>query len=290
MSAITASEASYNTLAAEEPLQADLDEKYSIFNTVVKNAAAAGTWLCRVSVAKTNAIEFRTWAMNLGFSVLPSLTNADLAIDLDGRVLDERVRYIISWRKIVTISLRDLLSIHEGDQLAFDITAAGFQAGDEIYWRNTGTTRAEDFGQGSAILRPQGPWLTVKTAEQWAETNAAMKRLLTLRARATGNTALVARFDQQIAQLKQLLEYRAGLTQKTYPEVNSQYEGQLTFVQQENGDVTATINLLVVRDKGLEQATGLSEINETLIITLYADSEFTQLLKTSSTYTVVNEL
>jgi hypothetical protein len=117
-----------------------------------------------------------------------------------------------------------------------------------------------------------------------------MKRLLTLRDRAQGNTSLVARFTRQIADLKLLLEYRAGLVETEYAQVNSEYEGELTFdIDATTGLPTTTINLVVTRDKGMELATGLTETNETLVINVYADADCTQLLKTSSIYTVVNE-
>jgi hypothetical protein len=117
-----------------------------------------------------------------------------------------------------------------------------------------------------------------------------MQRLLTLRDRAQGNTTLVARFTRQIAELKLLLEYRAGLVQTDYAQVYSQYEGELTFaIDATTGAPTTTINLVVTRDKPIELATGLTETNETLVINVYADQACTQLLKTSDSYTVVNE-
>jgi len=290
MTAITASEASYNTQAATTPSSPDLDVKYSLFNTVVKNAAAAGSWTTLISVAERNGSEFSTWAQALGFAVLTATSNADQAVDLDGLPLESRVRYKISWRKISTVTLRNMISIHEGDTLAFDIVGVGFQAGDKVYWKNSGTTNAQDFGLGPALLRPKGPWLTVKSEQQWALENAAMKRLLTLRDRAQGNTTLVARFTRQIAELKLLLEYRAGLVETDYAQVYSQYEGELTFaIDATTGVPTTTINLVVTRDKPMELASGLTETDETLVINVYADQACTQLLKTSDSYTVVNE-
>jgi hypothetical protein len=289
MTAITASEASYTAQTAATPSQPDLDAKYGLFNVIVKNAAAAGSWTTLVTVAERNSTEFSTWAQALGFAVLAS-TSLDTAVNIDGEALALKRVFLVSWRKIDTVTLRDMVSIHEGDQLKFDIVPVGYLEGDQVFWRNSGTTNAQDFGLGPAILRPQGPWLTAKTIEAWSLENAAMARLIRLRSRAEGNTALVTRYERQIAQLKNLLEYRAGLLEQNYEtNITSQYEGALTFVKDTVGLVKATIDLLVTRDKGMEQATGLTEINETLIINIYADQACTQLLKTSSTYTVVNE-
>ena len=291
MTIITASEAVTATISALDPVAEDLDEKYSLFNTVVKNAVAAGSWTTRMSVAVRNADEFKAWANDLGFAMLVDNSNESLATNIDGFTNEALARFLVSWRKVNTFALRDRVSIAEGDQLTFDIVTLGYLPGDEIYWTNTGTTRAEDYGIGPAMARPQGSWLTVKTAEQWAQENAAMRRLLTLLGRATGNTALVTRYTRQVAQLKLKLEYEAGLKQTEYSLVDSQYQGTLTlFSTEPSTDVKAEIDLLVFRDKGIEQATGTTETNETLIIKLWADPACTQLLYTSTTYTVVNEV
>jgi hypothetical protein len=291
MSIISASEAGSLTLTAESPASEDLDVKYSLFSTVVRNAVAAGSWTTRMSVSLRNADEFKAWANTLGYVMLVDNSNESLATNIDGLVGETLARFLVSWRKISAFALRDRLSIHEGDQLAFDITTQGYLPGDVIYWTNTGTTRAEDYGIGPAIARPQGAWLTVKSAEAWALDNAAMARLLTLLARAQGNQPLVARYTRQVAQLKQKLEYEAGLRITEYNDAVSQYEGALTLTTQApSTDVVTTINLLVFRDKGIEAAVGISETDETLVIKLWADAECTQLLYTSSTYTVVNEV
>jgi len=290
MTIITASEAVTATISALDPVAEDLDEKYSLFNTVVKNAVAAGSWTTRMSVAVRNADEFKAWANDLGFAMLVDNSNESLATNIDGFTSEALARFLVSWRKVNTFTLRDRVSIAEGDQLAFDIVTLGYLPGEEIYWTNTGTTNAEDYGIGPAMARPQGSWLTVKTPQQWALENSAMKRLLTLLGRATGNTALVTRYTLQVAQLKLKLEYEAGLLEQQYLLVESQYQGALTlFSTEPSTDVKAEINLLVFRDKGLEQATGITETNETLIIKLWADPACTQLLYTSPTYTVVNE-
>jgi hypothetical protein len=241
-------------------------------------------------VAVRNADQFRAWANTLGYVVLVDVSNESLAVNIDGLTGETLARFLVSWRKISTFTLRDRVSIAEGDQLAFDIVTQGYLPGDKIYWTNTGTTRAEDFGIGPAMARPQGSWLTVKTAEAWAESNSAMRRLLTLLARAQGNQPLVARYTRQVAQLKLKLEYEAGLEQQVYNDAVSQYEGELTLTTTApSTDVKTTIDLLVFRDKGIEAATGQTESNETLIIKLWADAACTQLLYTSQTYTVVNE-
>jgi len=291
MTIITASEAVTATVSAQTPDAEDLDAKYALFNTVVKNAVAAGSWTTRMSVAVSNADQFRAWANNLGYVVLVDVSNESLATNIDGLTGETLARFLVSWRKIDTFTLRDRVSIHEGDQLAFDIVTLGYLPGDKIYWTNTGTTRAEDFGIGPAMARPQGSWLTVKTAEAWAESNSAMRRLLTLLARAQGNQPLVARYTRQVAQLKLKLEYEAGLEQQVYNDAVSQYEGELTLsTTAPSTDVKTTINLLVFRDKGIEAATGQTETNETLVIKLWADPACTQLLYTSPSYTVVNEV
>jgi len=291
MSIISASEAGSLTLTAESPSSEDLNVKYSLFSTVVRNAVAAGSWTTRMSVSLRNADEFKAWANTLGYAMLVDNSNESLATNIDGLVGETLARFLVSWRKISAFALRDRLSIHEGDQLAFDITTQGYLPGDVIYWTNTGTTRAEDYGIGPAIARPQGAWLTVKSAEAWALDNAAMARLLTLLARAQGNQPLVARYTRQVAQLKQKLEYEAGLRITEYNDAVSQYEGALTLTTQApSTDVVTTINLLVFRDKGIEAAVGISETDETLVIKLWADAACTQLLYTSSTYTVVNEV
>jgi len=290
MTIITASEAVTATVSAELPVAEDLDIKYALFNTVVRNAVAAGSWTTRVSVAARNAVQFKAWANNLGYVILVDPSNESLATNIDGLTGETLTRLLVSWRKIDTFTLRDRVSIAEGDQLAFDIVTQGYLPGDKIYWTNTGTTRAEDFGIGPAMARPQGSWLTVKTAEAWAESNSAMRRLLTLLARAQGNQPLVARYTRQVAKLKLKLEYEAGLEQQVYDDAVSQYEGELTLTTTApSTDVKTTINLLVFRDKGIEAATGQTESNETLIIKLWADAECTQLLYTSPSYTVVNE-
>lgn len=291
MSIITASEAGTATLTAQEPSNEDLDVKYSLFNTVVRNAVAAGLWTQRMTVAVRNADEFKAWANDLGYTMLVDASNVSLATNIDGYVGETLARFLVSWRKIYSFALRDRLSIHEGDQLTFDIVTRGFEPGDTIYWTNTGTTNAEDYGIGPAMARPQGAWLTVKTVEDWALENAAMKRLLTLLDRAQGNQALVTRYTRQVAQLKQKLEYEAGLVQAEYNDAVSQYEGALTLtLDAQTQDVVATINLLVFRDKGIEAAVGITESDETLVVKLWADPECTQLLYTSSTFTVVNEV
>ena len=291
MTIITASEAVTATVSAETPDAEDLDAKYALFNTVVRNAVAAGSWTTRVSVAARNAVQFKDWANTLGFVILVDPSNESLATNIDGQTGETLTRLLVSWRKVDTFTLRDRVSIAEGDQLAFDIVTLGYLAGETIYWTNTGTTNAEDFGIGPAMARPQGSWLTVKTAEAWAESNSAMKRLLTLLSRAQGNQPLVARYTRQVAQLKLKLEYEAGLLETDYNLTDSQYEGELTLSTTEpSTDVKTTIDLLVFRDKGIEAATGLTESNETLIIKLWADSACTQLLYTSPTYTVVNEV
>jgi len=290
MTIITASEAVTATVSAQTPDAEDLDIKYGLFNTVVRNAVDAGSWTTRVSVAARNAVEFKAWANLLGYVILVDPSNESLAVNLDGQTGETLTRLLVSWRKVNTFVLRDRVSIAEGDQLAFDIVTLGYLAGDSIYWTNTGTTNAQDFGIGPAMARPQGSWLTVKTAEQWAVSNSAMKRLLVLLARAQGNQALVARYTQQVAQLKLKLEYEAGLLETDYNLVDSQYQGELILATTEpSTDVKTTINLLVFRDKGIEAATGLTESNETLVIKLWADPACTQLLYTSPTYTVVNE-
>ena len=291
MSIITASEAGSATITAETPTTEDLDIKYSLFNTVVRNAVAAGSWTTRMTVAIRNALEFKAWANALGYALTADASNESLATNIDGLTSESLTKFLVSWRKVQSFALRDRVSIHEGDQLAFDIVTQGYLPGDTIYWTNVGTSRAEDYGIGPAIARPQGSWLTVKTPEQWAQTNSAMRRLLTLLSRATGNTALVARYTRQVAQLKLKLEYEAGLRETEYYNAVSQYEGALTLtVTAPSTDVKTTINLLVFRDLGLEAATGTTETNETLIIKLWADPECTQLLYTSSTFTVVNEV
>ena len=291
MTTITASEAVLATISALEPEPEDLDVKYGLFNTVVTNAGLAGLWTTRMSVAVRNASEFKAWAMALGYTVLVDASNESLATNIDGLGGETLARFLISWRKIDTFALRDRVSIHEGDQLAFDIVTLGYEAGDEIYWTNTGTTNAQDYGIGPQMARPQGSWLTVKSPQEWALTNAAMARLLTLLDRAQGNTSLVTRYTRQVATLKQKLEYEAGLKSKEYSLVDSQYQGILTLtVTEPSTDVKAEIDLLVFRDKGLEQATGITETDETLVIKLWADAACTQLLYTSPTYTVVNEV
>jgi hypothetical protein len=291
MTIITASEAVTATVSALEPEAEDLDSKYSLFNTVVRNAVSAGSWTTRMSVAIRNADEFKAWANVLGYAMLVDNSNESLATNIDGFTSEALARFLVSWRKISTFTLRDRVSIAEGDQLAFDIVTQGYLSGDTIYWTNTGTTRAEDYGIGPAMARPQGAWLTVKTPQQWALTNAAMKRLLILLDRAAGNTALVTRYTRQVAQLKLKLEYQAGLLEQQYNAVDSQYQGELTLTTTEpSTEVKCQIDLLVFRDKGIEAATGQTEINETLIIKLWADPQCTQLLYTSPTYTVVNEV
>jgi hypothetical protein len=291
MSIITASEASSVSLAAQAPTSEDLNVKYSLFNTVVRNAGSAGAWTARVSVSVRNAVQFKAWANTLGYAVLTDPSNESLAVNIDGLTGDALTQFLVSWRKVQSFALRDRLSIHEGDQLTFDIVTRGYVAGDLIYWTNTGTSRAEDYGIGPLMARPQGSWLVVKTAEQWAVTNAAMRRLLTLLSRATGNTALVTRYTQQVARLKLKLEYEAGLLQTEYTDSVSQYEGELTLgVTAPSTEVKCQIDLLVFRDLGIESATGNTETNETLIINLWADIECTQLLYTSMTFTVVNEV
>lgn len=291
MTIITASQAVTATVSALDPVAEDLDEKYSLFNTVVKNAVSAGRWTTRVSVSIRNADEFKAWANALGFVVLVDNSNESLATNIDGFTSEALSRFLVSWRRVQTFTLRDRVSIAEGDQLTFDIVTQGYLSGETVYWTNTGTTNAEDYGIGPEMARPQGSWLTVKTPEQWALENSAMKRLLTLLGRAQGNTSLVARYTQQVAQLKLKLEYEAGLQAQEYNTVVSQYQGELTLTTTEpSTDVKTQINLLVFRDKGLEQATGIIETNETLIIKLWADAECTQLLYTSATYTVVNEV
>jgi len=291
MTIITASEAVTATVSAGAPTNEDLDSKYSLFNTVVRNAVAAGSWTSRVSVAVRNADQFKAWANNLGFVVLVDASNENLATNIDGLAGDTLGRFLVSWRRVSAFSLRDRVSIHEGDQLAFDITTQGYLAGDQIYWTNTGTTNAEDYGLGPAIARPQGAWLSVKTPQQWALENSAMRRLLTLLDRAAGNATLVSRYTRQVAQLKLKLEYQAGLKTTVYNDSVSQYQGELTLTTTAPSTaITTTINLLVFRDKGLEAATGITETDETLIIKLWADKECSQLLYTSSVFTVVNEV
>lgn len=291
MTIITASEAGTATISAETPTNEDLNTKYSLFNTVVRNAVAAGSWTARMTVSARNADEFKAWANTLGYAMLVDPSNESLATNIDGFVGETLARFLVSWRKVKSFALRDRVSIHEGDQLAFDIVTLGYAVGDTIYWTNTGTTNAEDYGIGPAIARPQGSWLTVKTTEQWALTNSAMRRLLTLLGRATGNASLVARYTRQVAQLKLKLEYEAGLKTTEYYDSISQYQGQLTLALNTlNQDIQTTINLLVFRDKGLESATGITESNETLVVKLWADPACTQLLYTSSAFTVVNEI
>jgi len=295
MTIITASEAVTATVSAQTPDAEDLDAKYALFNTVVKNAVAAGSWTTRMSVAVSNADQFKAWANTLGYVILIDPSNESLATNIDGLTGETLARFLVSWRKIDTFTLRDRVSIHEGDQLAFDIVTQGYLPGDTIYWTNTGTTNAQDYGIGPAMARPQGSWLTVKSAEQWAESNSAMRRLLVLLTRAQGNQPLVARYTRQVAQLKLKLEYEAGLEQQVYNDAVSQYEGELAIASVtdalgQNTVIKAVINLLVFRDKGIEAATGQTESNETLIIKLWADSACTQLLYTSPSYTVVNEV
>jgi hypothetical protein len=291
MTIITASEAGLATLTAQAPTSEDLDVKYSLFNTVIRNAVAAGLWTQRMTVAVRNASEFKAWANVLGYTVLTDVSNETLAANIDGFANESLARFLVSWRKVKTFALRDLVSIHEGDQLYFDLVLEGYKPGDTVYWTNTGTTNAQDYGIGPEMARPQGSWLTVKTAEAWALENAAMARLLTLLARAQGNTSLVTRYTRQVAKLKQKLEYEAGLKQLEYRAVDSQYEGELTLtLNPTTQDVQTAISLLVFRDKGLEQATGITETDETLKIKIWADPECTQLLYTSATFTVVNEV
>jgi hypothetical protein len=242
-------------------------------------------------VSIRNADQFKAWANELGFVMLVDNSNESLATNIDGQTSEALARFLVSWRRVQTFALRDRVSIAEGDQLTFDIVTQGYLPGDTIFWTNTGTTNAEDYGAGPQMARAQGSWLTVKTPQQWAETNSAMKRLLTLLARAAGNTALVTRYTEQVSGLKLKLEYEAGLLAQEYNTVVSQYQGELTLsTTAPSTDVKCQIDLLVFRDKGIEAATGIAETNETLIIKLWADSACTQLLYTSPTYTVVNEV
>ena len=291
MTTITATEAISATVSEYTLTAEELDTKYSIFNTVVRSKALSKEWSIVVEVATVNAAEFRAWAQTLGYSVISSVSDSVIATNVDGSAGRASTKFLVSWRKItaVTLTNHNTLAVNEGDVLDFVITGQGWLAGDRVYWTNIGTTNSEDFGLGPPAARPQGPWLTVKTIDQWAGQNAAMARLIRLRTNAEGNIPLVARYTQQIAELKLSLEYQSGLTSVEYSTaLQSEYQGSCEFGTAQD-TVVAGIRLLVFKDKTLEAAVGITEVNETLIIKIWADVECTQPLFTAATITIYNE-